>query len=149
MVNSKSRPILRKERIDYADFMLRYKLYQAMPEVGFIPPGYVKIKDTWMVKGLCNSGGLTETEAKMVENLLSRLNDQGKKAITIRLMLDRRGDHHKGLDRLVNKLQRPPIFVPIDGERGEIFEQDYLKLKIVNDEIVWEKDSILEQLKID
>jgi len=129
--------------------MPRYQRYEAMPDVNWIPPGFVRILDTWNVKGVANSGGLTQAEAKMVENLLSKLNDEGKKAIQIRLMLDRKGDHHRGLDRLVNKLQRPTIFVTIDGERGEIFQKDYLKLKIVNDEIVWEEGSILEQLKID
>jgi hypothetical protein len=124
----------------------KYSLYEAMPEVVWLGDGYVKL-DTqwWRIKGLSNSGGLIEKEAKMVERLLSRLNDEGKKAIQIRLMLDRRGDHHKGLDRLVNKFQRPTIFVPIAG--GEIFQKDYLKLKIEDGEIIWGKGSILEKLE--
>ena len=149
MVSRKPRPILKKDRIDYADFMAKYKLYEAIPDVNLIPPGYVRILDTWNVKGLRNSGGLLYDEAKMIEKLLSQLNDEGKKAIQMRLLLDRRGDHHRGLDRLVNKLQSPSIFVVIDGERGEIFQKDYLKLKIVDGEIVWEKDSILEGLQLE
>ena len=146
-ITKKPRPILKKDRIDYADFMPRYRRYEAMPDVNWIPPGYVRILDTWNIKGVANSGGLTQAEAKMVEKLLSKLNNEGKKAIQMRLLLDRRGDHHRGLDRLVNKFQRPTMFVPIDGERGEIFQKDYLKLKIVGGEIVWEEGSILEGLK--
>ena len=148
----RTNPVLRKDRIDYADFMAKYKLYEAMPDVNWIPPGFVRILNTWNVKGLCNSSGLSESEAKMVEKLLSKLNDQGKKAIQLRLMLDRKGDHHRGLDRLVNKFQRPSIFVVIDGDRGEIFQKDYLKLKIVEGEegeIVWEDGSILEGLQLE
>ena len=150
MVSSKPRPILKTEKIEYSAFMAKYKLYEAMPEILWLRGGYVKIDSPWWrIKGLRNSGGLLYYEAKMVEKLLSKLNTEGKKAIQMRLLLDRRGDHHRGLDRLVNKFQRPSIFVVIDSDRGEIFQKDYLKLKIVGGEIVWEDGSILEGLQLE
>jgi hypothetical protein len=150
MVSSKPRPILKTDKIEYSVLVAKYSLYEAMPEVITLGGGYVRLDDPWwQIKGLRNSGGLLYDEAKMVETLLSKLNDEGKKAIQIRLMLDREGDRHQGLDRLVNKYQRPTLFVPIDGERGEIVQRDYLKLKIVGNEIVWEEGSILEGLQLE